>query len=224
MSKVVELSTRRDRSSREAADRRKISKKKIHVLEAYGVTGDMTGPQVCDLFGISRSGLLAICRKFGEELKSVGYVPAGQSGGPSMFTPRAVLHVAMILRPGNSNVARKIKVELGLIRDIADTPPTRQEVAAHVSSCSRIVDRAVDVILAVRDEDSLDVWDSMRKLDEWQLKAIIVALATMVPIETGTGKLFGFLNELVDGDDPTPGRGLSKMLPTRRQNAMVADA
>lgn len=177
----------------------------------------LTGAQVCEYLGISRSALLAITRAHREELKEVGFI-AGDPRTPSRFSRRAVLHVALILRVSTSARGREIKRALGMSDGTRESMP-RQSQAAHVSACRAVLDRASEVAEAVQDIDPSEVWADLEGQDRWTLQAMIVALGAMLPLDQpGLRK---HLNDLgrqttsVDRQHTADARGLALLVPPR---------
>ena len=211
---VVSLDERRPRAENQMwEDRLKASAGKEHIVtvpEGAGID------QIAEYFGISRSGVLSITKRYGTELREVGYIP-GFGQMKSSFSRRAVLHVAMLLRPNTSDVAKKLRMKMGVW---VDHKPTAEDLS-HRGSCKGAIDKAIETIANVRDIDPHDMWTDLNRLDRWQIQAVAVALATMVPDDLTISQLQHYLTDMSKhyrwetGDNPAAAHGLTKLTPQR---------
>lgn len=172
--------------------------------------------QTADYLGISKSALMTITRTYGDELREVGYL-AGV-GVRSAMSRRAILHVAMLVRPNTSDVAKELRRQMGVW---IDKKPHPNDVA-HIQRCRAALEKVMEVIVDVRDIAPEDLWKSLGKVDRWTLQALVMALATMVDDEATYGDLTTYLTEISritrwDKKNANPGHGLSKLAQPKKK-------
>jgi hypothetical protein len=144
----------------------------------------ITSAQLCDYLKISRTTLLAIARRHQAELLSVGYQLPVDGRSPHHYSPRAILHVALLLDRKTSERATIIAKALGVddsTRRKVNVPAGTPKAMQHMSSCIAIMERAYTLIEFVHERDSQEVWELLEKQDRWQLQSLIIALAALIP-------------------------------------------
>ncbi|WP_301119885.1 hypothetical protein [Mycolicibacterium fortuitum] len=167
-------------------------------------------------FQVSQSALRAVTNAHYRELVDVGYQPSA-GGRSSRYKARAVAHLGMLMRPTSSRVARSIAEEFGL--PVPPLPVGRafSRNSVHVNRCEQVMARAGDLAHQVRDDDPALVWSQLERMRRYELQALTVALAALLPVEAGG--LGSWLADLPgardrDGDAGPRANGLAMVLPT----------
>lgn len=206
-----------------------------YVLGALGmnIRDGATFDEVRELFGVKYETLRSVTRCHGDELAADGWDPQAQT-----FSHRAVIRVALLLRPSTSSVSARIHDVFGLralMSEGARAAKTRRHKAAkvaqskrretasaadmHIKRCQTLIDQASKLVTQVRDEDPLDVWMGLDQLDGYDLRAMTMTLAALVP--DGLGGLGAWLRDIkppdFEVDKPKSERavGLSVLVPAR---------
>lgn len=184
----------------------------------------LTHLQVTSYLGITYSTLRALVRIHRDELQLAGYKPAAEAAA-ARFSRRAVLHLAMLLRPNASEQAVRIKKALGVY--VPTQASRNQRWAGHVTACKHLLAKAAETAEAVQDVDPQEVWADLCQLDRWQLQALVVALSAMVPIDKeGVFAYLASVGDAVEVADRTEradygkkghvARGLAQLIPATR--------
>jgi hypothetical protein len=174
-----------------------------------------TVANVCVYLGVSREMVFGITKRYGHELRSVGYIP-GTGSQRSAFTRRSVLHVAMLLPAKVGGRPRELREKLGVW---TDKKPAIHDMS-HMGSCRAAIEKAIETIDNVREIDPADVWTDLNRLDRWQLQAIVITLAAMIPDNLTVRRLTAYLLDISSmhrEGDPNPAHGLLKLTPPRAE-------
>lgn len=176
---------------------------------------------VSTILRMSRSALTNVIRRNYDELIADGYTP-GKRGEPSQLTRRAIFRVALILRPGTSEVADQISQAVNYHhRKPGHATTVGGLTRSHIMQAASHLDKATELAVAVRDEDPRELWMQLSRMDRYRLQAAVVALASLVPVEGYSVKaLTGWLEELAakHPEHRSPSGGLALLLPTRNQD------
>jgi hypothetical protein len=136
-----------------------------------------TSAQVADFFGIRATGALAkILEANRQELMSHGY-----DDYDKCYSPRAIVCVALLLRPHTSERASKIQEFLDpapMRLAFAPGPRNRKQMGSVLETVSRLIEAAAN-------EHQEDVWAEIRDLDDYTLRAAMVALLHGASAEGG---------------------------------------
>lgn len=184
--------------------------------------GDTFGTgEVCDYLQCSYTALNSTTRYNHAELAQLGYVQGGSPRGRATYSARAVLHVALLMRPGSCERADVIKRALGMWVDPEPTTPKRAVRVAptHMQACQQIISRAFAVAEVVHDMDPADVWAEVDAMGRNELQAVAVTLAALVPLDRGQKELRYYLAQVGKSTDVQPGEdvsaaGLAVFVPT----------
>uniref|UniRef100_A0AAU8GPJ6 Helix-turn-helix DNA binding domain protein n=1 Tax=Mycobacterium phage Pharb TaxID=3136626 RepID=A0AAU8GPJ6_9VIRU len=161
-----------------------------------------TADEVCRLLRIEgRGSLRNVINRHGDELAADGWDRATNT-----FTRRAIIRVALMLRPSSSPRAGRIAMAAkagSKVISFNHAPLSRMTQGA--------LDRAYELAAQVRDDDPGEVWAALNKVDRHTLQAMAVALAALTPIEEpGVTR---YLRSLAGGGNPAA--GLARLVPTR---------
>lgn len=214
-----------------ALERLRLTEGRENVLAQMNppITKDwLTSREVIDYLGVTRSSLRLNADYHFAELRSVGYQTGDQKGKVSLFSRRAVLHIALITRQGGSARADSIKQALGTFRDRTATPP---RLTRHERMCADLLNDAYKTVEAVHDHDPIEVWASLETMDRFDLQATVVALAALVPEDhPGLRKFLSRLgfDDLRAREVPAhPSRvaaaGLAVLIPHREEESTERD-
>jgi len=201
------------------------------VLQAESILGDLREPVTTDdltttevsrILGMSMSALTNVIRRNYEELLADGYTP-GRRGQRSTLTRRGIFRIALIMRPGTSEVADEISKLAGYHhrKEGHKQSTDGRTSTSHVQQAVAHMDRATELALAVRDEDPADVWDSLSRLDRYQLQALSVTLAALLPVDATRSELTGWLEAMAQGrsrEHGSVGAGLGMIIPTKSED------
>ncbi len=202
MSRKTKASTVAERRARKREERGRIAAN-TGVLDMFrphiGTTA--TTDEVCRLLRIDyRDVLRNVLNRHGDELAADGWDRAAGT-----FTRRAVIRVALLLRPSTSpragRIAKAAKAGSKVIS--FDYAPRSQQGAA-------ILDRAFKLAEQIRDDDPGEVWAALNKLDRHTMQGMAVALAGLVDIDASG--VTRWLRTLGAGQ---AAEGLQKLVPTR---------
>jgi hypothetical protein len=212
------------KAKRERRQRYEHAKGQERILLDFNVDrDDLTVPEVCDFFGISRSSLLLLTRRHIDELKKTGH-QLGTNNKPARYSRLNLLHLAMMLRPSTSEVATMITKRLGWYRPVEGVTEVSQQVAAvHVNRCSKIIDQALSIVADVHDLDPAVVWRELEKLDDYRKNALIVTLAALIPMDQPGLKQYLVSLSAKTDDEPRAERGLALLVPPKRQQLRVVN-
>ena len=173
------------------------------VLDMFkpAIGGVATTDEVCRLLRVGyRPNLCNVLNRHGDELVSDGWDRAAGT-----FTRRAVIRMAMLLRPSTSaRAARIAKAARAGIRLLSFDHPAREQ------QCASVLNRAFALAEDVRDDDPGEVWAGLRKLDRHVLAGVAVTLAAMVDIDAPGATRY--LRELAGGD-AAPVDGVRRLVP-----------
>ncbi|ASR85351.1 hypothetical protein SEA_TIERRA_53 [Mycobacterium phage Tierra] len=191
------------RRAHKRAERGRIAEN-TDVLDMFkpAVGGTATTDEVCRLLRIEyRPSLANVLTRHGDELTAAGWDRAAGT-----FTRRAIIRIALLLRPSTSQRAARIAkaAKAGNKLISFDHSPRSQQ-------CVHILERALDLSTQVRDDDPGEVWAALRRLDRHTLTGVAVALAAMVDVDaSGVTK---YLRSLGVGHGGA--EGLQRLVPTR---------
>ncbi|AER47619.1 hypothetical protein DS6A_65 [Mycobacterium phage DS6A] len=130
---------------------------------------------------VSREVLSVLTVQHRDELTEAGYEYAA-----GLFSRRAILHVALLLAPGQSDRADMLRRTLG---DWASDRPFRPGsaptavVTEHEVACRDLIGKASELVEQVHDGDAGQAWADLEALDRHTLQGLAVALAAMVNTE-----------------------------------------
>ncbi|AYQ98539.1 hypothetical protein SEA_REPTAR3000_54 [Mycobacterium phage Reptar3000] len=201
------------RPAKQKRQRRNMLARNTEVLDDFGITTQIvTTDELCEALRIVPEALRNMMRKHRQELIDAGYNP--EDGG--WFTREAVMRVALLLRPTTSPIAGQIAEAAG----VKYARITFGGGGAHASRCSAIIDQAVDVAQRVHEECPAELWHDLTKMNRYELQALTVALAAMVPIDTASkNELLGWVASLADNNDPRTKSGIpagmAQLIPTK---------
>ncbi|AOT23176.1 hypothetical protein SEA_TAQUITO_56 [Mycobacterium phage Taquito] len=201
------------RPAQQKRQRRNVMARNTEVLDDFGITTQIvTTDELCSVLRIVPQALRNILRTHRQELLDAGYSP--EDGG--WFTREAVMRVALLLRPTTSAVAGQIAEAAGM----RYTRITFGGGGAHASRCSAIIDQAVDVAQRVHEECPAELWHDLTKMNRYELQALAVALAAMVPVdEASKNELLGWVAGLADNNDHRAKggipSGMAQLIPTK---------
>lgn len=174
---------------------------------------DITTAELCDYFGTSRSTIVVMLSRHRYELTAMGYRDgAAETRRPGRWTRRAALHAAMLLQPRPGTRARDLQIALGTY---TDPESAYHYTPAHARMCRTELERAIGLVTTVREESPMSLWHELADLDRWQMHALVVALAAMVPPDTTVKELHDYLNAL-GGNKRSAIKGLCALVPPRQ--------
>jgi hypothetical protein len=191
-------------------------------LEPPILRDDLTPAEVSDYFGVSRSTLLVIARRHLAELLQVGYQ---QSAGPkaATYSRRAILHVALIMRPSTSKRANEIVTALGVRRGTSGNVGLRVPPLEKVVECRELLERVYGVAEAVREEDPSEVWAELSTAGKRELQGMVVALSALVPLDQpGLRRWLSEMGSRYTDADDSSAMGLALLIPETKRMAKSA--
>lgn len=155
----------------------------------------LTRDQLCTLLGVTRDALSTASRRHSDELRADGWDTEADT-----FTRRATIRLASIMRKSPRAVLIARAAEQG-----ANIIDFRHRSTRDVHA---VASWATDFAVELRDNDPAEMWVRLRNLDDYMLRAVVVALAAMVDIERPPPRW------LADG--------LGSLIPTRKSADGVA--
>ena len=212
--------------SREVSTRARITRGREYVLTDFEpeiLRDDLTANEVADYFNISRSTLMVLTRRHAVELSQVGFQP-GVRARPAIYSRRAIMHIALILRPRTSNRANEIAAALGVPRGWGGNVGVRIPSEQRVAKCRRLLQWACEIAEGIQQEDPGDMWSELSDLSKRQLQELVVALGSLVPLDQPN--LRRWLSEMgsrftTDAEDSSA-MGLALLIPEPKKMAARA--
>ncbi|ASR85254.1 hypothetical protein I5H06_gp50 [Mycobacterium phage SirPhilip] len=202
MSRRTEAATVAERRARKRAERGHIAAN-TGVLDMFKprVGKTATTDEVCRLLRVDyRDVLRNVLTRHGDELTADGWDRAAGT-----FTRRAIIRVALLVRPSTSPRAARIAKAAK-----AGTKVISFDHAPRSPHSAKILDRAFGLAEQIRDDDPGEVWAALNKLDRHTLTGVTVALAALVDVDAaGVTK---WLRSLGNGGGA---EGLQRLVPTR---------
>ncbi|AXH46893.1 helix-turn-helix DNA binding domain protein [Mycobacterium phage Aminay] len=146
-----------------------------HVLDEFtpvlhdGASTD----DVCKLLGIEPWTPKHHLKKHADELVAAGYDPDERT-----WSRQAIIRLALLTRGTNS---AEISAAAGFVR--VSPRPHRGLGASHVNRCKRLLEIATGAAQHVKEQDPAELWLQLDELSRYELQAVAVALAALVPID-----------------------------------------
>lgn len=164
--------------------------------------------EVAGFFDIDHGPLQTLLRHWHEEFVSDGWQP-GTLFAPQVdsWTDRAMIRAALLLEDGESEAADEIKYLL----DQRDLPLAYSARGHRIAECSALFEDAMSLVGAVHGDASAEVvWRHLQDMPRYDLQALVVALAAMVPDDAeGIGS---YLRE-ISGRNGGVAHGLTLLIP-----------
>lgn len=197
-----------------AQDRRHKLVSRVDVLDELRVgqleflAGTPSIADVAAFFDIGASALSRLLRTFPEEFIKDGWT-ARSPGGKDRWTDRAVVRAALLLDETDSAPAAEIRYLLG----VAALPVAFCSRDWRINQCEKVFAQAMAVVEDVHGESSpVAVWRLLQEMPRYDLQALTVALAALVPDDVpGIG---AFLRE-IGGQQGRVAEGLAQLIPHR---------
>lgn len=169
-------------------------------------------PSIADVaafFDIGASTLSRLLRTFPEEFAHDGWTAPGSRGGKDRWTDRAVVRAALLLDDVQSVPAAEIRYLLG----VDALPVAFCSRDRRIKQCEKVFADAMAVVEDVHGESSpVEVWRRFQEMPRYELQALAVALAALVPDDVpGMG---AFLRE-IGGQHGHVAEGLAQLIPLR---------
>jgi hypothetical protein len=196
---------------------------RVDVLDELYADHDLSLPahptivDVAAYFGIDRGPLTTLVRHFGDELRHDGWQPHHpRRPGLDRWTDEAIVRAALLLDEVgcNSEVAAQIRYHLGQ----GELPLMFSATDARLKQCAALYERANAMVGDVHgDEGPQKVWRDLQHTPRYELQAMVVALAAMVPDDQpGVGS---YLCDVAGRPGMEGGRerGLALLIPRRSQ-------
>lgn len=226
---MSELSDRKRRAAAAQAARKRARVRRDELSLMVGVLEEMSAPtppgqpcttDVAGFFDVDVALILSTVRSHHQEFARDGLWRDGDHR-EVVWSGRSVVRVGLLLaaeqdiRGFECPIAKELEYRLGE----GDLPLVYSTSGAHVASCKTSFERATEVVEAVRDTQPDEFWRDLQSKDRYQLQALVVTLAALVPPDRPD--LAGWLTEL-----PVPGadgvgkarsvaKGLALLIPTR---------
>lgn len=195
----------------------------VGVLEEMSVPtlpGQPHTSDVAGFFDVDVALIMSIVRAHHQEFVRDGLWRDGDHR-EWVWSGRSVVRVGLLLaaeqdiRGVDCPVAKELEYRLGE----GDLPLVYSTAGGHVASCKASYERATEVVEAVRDTQPDELWRELQSADRYQLQALVVTLAALVPPDMPD--LAGWLTELpVPGTDgvgkaQSVAKGLAQLIPKR---------
>lgn len=169
-------------------------------------------PSIADVaafFDIGASALTTLLRKFPDEFARDGWTAARSRSGKDRWTDRAVLRAALLLDDVESAPAAEIRYRL----DVAALPVAFSSREYRITQCEKLFTQAMAIVEDVHGDSSpVDIWRRFQEMPRYELQALTVALAALVPDDVpGTGS---FLRS-IGGRHGHVAEGLAQLIPVR---------
>lgn len=155
----------------------------------------LTRDQLCELLDVTRDALSTAVRRHSDELRADGWDTEADT-----FSRRATIRIASIMRKSPRAVLIARAAEQG--DNIIDFRHRSTRDINAVSSW------AMGFAVDLRDNDPAEMWVRLRNLEDYTLRAVVVALAAMVDVERPALRW--------------PADGLGSLIPTRKSADGVA--
>ncbi|QYC55129.1 helix-turn-helix protein binding domain protein [Mycobacterium phage Boilgate] len=134
-----------------------------------------TRAEVGELLGMDRRNFRYALSAHRDELLQAGYDPDTDT-----WTREAVLRLAMMTRKPQASA---VALAAGVPPHEPKLPSLGGAGAGHVHKCRRWVREAAELAEEVETFDPAEVWERLSAYSRYELQAIAVALAGMVPID-----------------------------------------
>ncbi|KDE96896.1 hypothetical protein Y900_030140 [Mycolicibacterium aromaticivorans JS19b1 = JCM 16368] len=198
-----------------ARERRNKLVRRVDVLdelldgEVEFLAGSPSIADVAAFFDIGASALNRLLRMFPDEFALDGWSAPQVRGGKDRWTDRAIVRAALLLDEVPSAPAAEIRYRL----DVAALPVAFSSREWRIGQCERLFAQAMAVVEDVHGESSpVDIWRRFQEMPRYELQALTVALAALVPDQVpGTG---AFLRT-IGGRQGRVAEGLAQLIPVR---------
>lgn len=169
-------------------------------------------PSIADVaafFGIAASALNRLLRMFPDEFALDGWTAPPSRGGKDRWTDRAIVRAALLLDEVPSAPAAEIRYRL----DVAALPVAFSSRDFRITQCEKLFAQAMAVVEDVHGDSSpVDIWRRFQEMPRYELQALTVALAALVPDDVpGTGSFL----RTIGGRQGRVAEGLAQLIPVR---------
>lgn len=171
-----------------ARKRRDVLSRRIDVLDDVAAGHGATLPpqpsleDVAEFLGVDRGPLTTLVRHYSDELRRDGWIPDDpRRPGVDRWTEAAVVRAALLLDVAvgcDSEVAACIRYHLGVER----LPLIYEATGRRLAQCARLWERAMATVGDVHGDEGRDeIWRTLQETPRYELQALVVTLAAMVP-------------------------------------------
>lgn len=169
-------------------------------------------PSIADVaafFDVGASAVNRLLRTFPDEFTRDGWTAAPSRSAQDRWTDRAVIRAALLLDEIDSAPAAEIRYLL----NVAALPVSFSSREYRITQCEKVFAQAMTVVEDVHGESSpVAVWRRFQEMPRYELQALTVALAALVPDDVpGTGS---FLRK-IGGRQGRVAEGLAQLIPLR---------
>lgn len=180
----------------------------LRVGQVERLSGNPAISDVAAFFEIETAPLMTLLRWHRDEFNDDGWSQRF-SADCDTWTDQAVLRAALLLDGTDSAPAAEIRYLL----DVSALPVAFSSREYRIRQCEKVFERAMAVIGDVHGESSpVGVWRELQDMPRYDLQALVVALAALVPDDVaGLGE---FLRGLGGTQDSIAG-GLALLIPQK---------
>lgn len=171
-----------------ARERRDVLARRVDVLDdVTGVRATTLPPRpalgdVAEFLAIDCGPLTTVVRHYSDELRRDGWLPEhSDRPGHDLWTDAAVVRAALLLDVAvgcESEVAARIRYHLGVER----LPLVYEVTDRRLAQCARLWEQAMTTVGDVHGDEGRDeIWRTLQETPRYELQALVIALAAMVP-------------------------------------------
>lgn len=170
-------------------------------------------PSIADVaafFDIGVSAVKRLLRMFPDEFTRDGWTPPRSRTDKDRWTDRAVLRAALLL---DEEIGSAPAAEIRYRLNVAALPVAFSNKDFRITQCEKVFAQAMEVVEDVHGESSpAAVWRRFQEMPRYELQALTVALAALVPDDApGIG---AFLRT-IGGPQGRVAEGLAHLIPVR---------
>jgi hypothetical protein len=174
-------------------------------LPGYPTIGD-----VAAFFGIDRGPLSTLLRTHRDEFHADGWRPHHPANRDAdLWAPQAIVRAGLLLE---GTVAAQLRYLLGQ----GDLPVVYSTSGTRLNQCKALHEKANRIIEHVRDEGTDTLWRELQQTERYDLQALVVALAVLVPVDRPGLTSWLIAMSGSGGRRGSVARGLALLIPERK--------
>lgn len=181
-----------------------------------------TRDDVADFFGVDPARLSTLLNSHAEEFAADGWQPKHPHRcATDLWSLQAIVRMGLLLdcewdpstfhRPHTTPnpVAAQLRYLLGL----GSLPTVFSTGGTRISQCAALHAKATRIVEHVHNEDPAVIWAELQQAERYELQALVVALAAVVPIDQPN--LTSWLKDISgsDGEGGSVPKGLALLVP-----------
>ena len=145
-----------------------------------------------------------------DEFAADGWRPgSADEPGSEHWPAPAALRVGLLLL--NNPIAAQIRYRLGQ----GELPVSYSTTSHRIRQCQALHERAARIVEHVRDESPDDLWRDLHSADRYQLQALVIALAALIPMDQpNLARWLVDMSSTLGEEGGSIGKGLAMLIPT----------